>query len=152
MQKRAILFLAITSALLILYSAGPALALSTGLHVDPGMISSPGGTTTITLVTPVRATGTLTVTNPNGTKWTASIDTGPSSPHTQTWKFPDDFPTGDTNSVGSYDVVAELTMQVSIYTWKTCFEVEFFVIPTAPLGILGILAACFAGLAVKRLH
>jgi len=134
-----------------LYLATPALALDSGIYVDPGTITVPGQSTKITLVTPLRATGTLNVTCvQSGNSWTASIDTGAASPHMQSWTFPTDFSGANTNTLGLYTVTAKITMHVGQYTWNTSFRVEFFVYPELPLGAVMAVGACFAGLAGYR--
>jgi hypothetical protein len=132
--------------LFVLCSAAPALALVPGLYVNPGTLPTPGGSTTITLVTPLRATGTLKVKCVGtGEEWLATVDTG--STGTQTWTFPSNSFVGltppNTNTMGMYDVVADIIMNVSTFKWKTTFMVEFFVIPVLPLGTLMAVVACF---------
>jgi len=150
MQKKATVVIAFTLTLFVLYSAAPALALSTGLYVDPGTITTPGGSTTITLVTPVRAVGTLTVKcDASGEEWRASIDTGVTC--IQSWTFPSSDFVGatppNTNTIGMYNVVAEISMNVGNYVWRTNFMVEFFVIPDLPFGTIMAVVACFGAVA-----
>jgi len=150
MQKKATVVIISMLTLFILYSAAPALALSTGLYVDPGTIMTPGGSTTITLVTPVRAVGTLKVKCvASGEEWSASIDTGVTG--IQTWIFPSSDFVGitppNTETLGMYDVVADIEMMVGKYVWKTTFMVEFFVIPDLPFGTVMAVVAFFGAAA-----
>lgn len=138
--------LALALTLFVLCSAAPALALFPGLHVNPGTITTPGGSTNITLITPLRAVGTIKVKClASGQEWSATVDTG--STGMQTWTFPSSSFVGltppNTNTVGMYDAVADITMNISRFTWKTRFMVEFFVIPDLPFGTLMAVVACF---------
>jgi len=144
MQKnKTIALLVAILTLLVIHLAKPALALDPGLYVVPGTITTPGDSTKITLVTPLRAIGKLTVKCvASGDEWYASIDTGWT--HVQIWKFPDDFPGADTYTLGKYDVVADITMNVTkTIRWTTTFMVVFFVVHDLPFGTIMALVACF---------
>ena len=125
------------------------------ISVNPAVISTPGGTTTITLHTDLDATGTLSVKDPNGNTWVAdtaiNCNDGPGNfGGSQTWTYPDDFTGADSNTVGSYDVTADVTMSVGKYKWHTTFMVEFFVIPELPLGIIAATTAGFAAFGITK--
>jgi hypothetical protein len=148
MQKNRLMLTLLVVALFTSYAGPIALAsLSPGIYTDPGTISVPGLSTTITLVTPLKATGTLTITDPNGNRYTAAISTtkmGPSD-WEQSWVFPDNFTSqgANTDTTGTYDVTANITMTIGRYVWKTMFEVVFFVVPDLPFGTLMAVVACF---------
>jgi len=145
MQKnKTIAVISTIVTLFILYSTTQAQAPLpiSGLFVNPGTITTPGGSTAILLITPTRAIGTLTVKClASGNEWSTSIDTGLIG--MQSWTFPDDFPGADTNTLGMYYVSAEITMMVGKYTWRTTFRVEFFVIPDLPFGTIMAVVALF---------
>jgi len=142
MKNKSLALAVVVVALFLSYALATVQALNPGIYVDPGTITVPGGSTTITLVTPKRATGTLTVKCiASGKSWTTAVDTGTS--HQEIWKFPDDFPTADTYTNGMYDVTADITMNVGRFKWVTSFEVQFFVVPDLPLGTLMAVVACF---------
>jgi len=150
MQKsKALVVMAAILVFFVICSARPAFALPPtppGLYVDPGVIDIPGGSTDITLITPVRALGTLTVKCvASSNSWSTSIDTG--STCKQEWTFPDDFPGADTNTIGMYDVIADITMNVGKFKWVTSFMVEFFVVPDLPFGTIMAIIACFVAVA-----
>jgi hypothetical protein len=156
-QKNRLMLVLLVVALFASYVGSIALAsLSPGIYADPGTISVPGLSTTITLVTPLKAKGNLTVTDPNGNHYTAAISTTKVGPGDweQSWVFPDDFTSqgANTYTVGTYDVTANVTMNVGKYVWKTMFEVVFFVVPDLPFGTLMAVVACFgAFLGYKKL-
>jgi hypothetical protein len=148
-MKRKALSLMLLLGFLAMWTAS-VYAYNNSISVNPAVINPAGGSTTITLETARAATGTLTVTSPDGyTSWSISISQ-PAGP--KDYVFPTDFPpSANTTVIGSYEVKANILMYIGIYTWRTTFQVEFFTIPVAPLGIVGIIGALFAGLAVKKL-
>lgn len=150
MQKNKSLTLAfLVVALFLSYAAATVYATHpTGIYVNPGTITTPGQSTNITLVTPRAATGTLNVTCvASGNSWTRPINTAwNGTDYTQAWTFPTDFSGANTNTLGLYDVVANLTMSVGRFVWKTEFEVQFFVVPDLPLGTLMAVVACFGAI------
>jgi len=122
------------------------------ISVDPPVINA-GGTTMITLTTERNATGTLTVTDPNGNSWVANNPINIPNPAggSQSWVFPTDFPAGaNTNTVGSYNVTADVTMTIGPIIWHTEFKVEFFVIPEVPFGVVMATIASFAAFGIIK--
>jgi hypothetical protein len=149
-MKRRLAFLALLVSLLAMWATS-VYAYNNGIGTNPSIIDPPGGSTTITLETTAAATGTLSVTAPDGhTIWTISVNQ-PAGP--KNYVFPDDFlatnPSANTTAIGSYDVEADIA--ILGYTDHATFTVEFFSVPVTPLGIVGILGACFAALGVKRI-
>jgi len=133
----------LATALLVVGSVQLALAVNK-LSVNPGYILI-GQKVTITLTTERAATGTITVTqNATGNSWSININV-PAG--TNTWTFPDDWlatnPGANTNELGYYDVLADITMKISKYTWKTQFQAGFLVIPE-PFGPIMAIIACFS--------
>jgi hypothetical protein len=147
-MKRKALSLMLLLGFLAMWTAS-VYAYNNTMTVNPAVINPPGGSTTITIETTASAAGTLTVTSPDGyTSWSISISQ-PAGP--KDYVFPTDFPpSANTTAMGKYDVTADVTIALTGYHWKTTFQVSFFVIPVAPLGVVGILGACFAALGVSK--
>ena len=123
-----------------LTSAG--VTLSNRIDATPAIINL-GNPITVTLTTVGPAAGTITVTQRStGNSWTINIAQGAGS---TAYVFPTAWPAGaNTNTAGAYDVLADITIAGLKYTWKTQFQVEFFVVPELPLGILMATVASFA--------
>jgi len=130
----------LATALLVVGSVQLALAVNK-LSVNPGYILI-GQKVNITLTTELAATGTITVTqNATGNSWSININVPAGS---NSWTFPDDWPAGaNTDELGYYDVLADITMKISKYTWKTQFQAGFLVIPE-PFGPIMAIIACFS--------
>ncbi len=104
------------------------------------------------------ASGWIYVIGPTGDKWRNEVSIG-SAGGTQSWDFPDETwewvegpgsqVDANTDTLGSYQVEAYL--DIGIYE-DLFFAVPFFVIPFGPLGALGIIGSCFAGLGAFRLY
>ena len=126
----------------------PALA-ENKISVSPSVINV-GGSTTITLTTESAATGSLKVKDPNGNEWTAgtAVNIGPGG-GSQSWVYPVDFTGADSNTEGSYDVTADVDLDIG-RPWHTTFMVEFFVIPELPLGIIAATTAGFAAFGITK--
>ena len=121
---------------------------SNTLDVTPAIINL-GGQVTITLTTVGAAAGTIKVTQKSTmASWTINIAQGAGS---TSYVFPTVWPAGaNTNAVGAYDINATITIAGVPSTWKTMFQVEFFVVPELPLGILMATLASFAALGILK--
>jgi hypothetical protein len=149
MQKnRSIVLVGLVFALFLSYAATTVMA-ANSITVSQGVISV-GGTEVITVTTDAKASGPLKVKDPNGNTWTASADISiPAGGGSDSRTYPTDFPGADTNTVGSYETEADLTIgKVS----GVIFRVEFFAYPDLPFGTLMAVVACFgAFLGYKKL-
>jgi len=143
MQKK-ILSLGFLLIMTLLIIGGIQLVLAVNeISVNPGYIL-PGEKVTITLTTEKAATGTITVTQiATGDSWTINIAVPAGS---KSWTFPDDWiptnPTANTDELGLYKVLADITIELYKYKWETQFETGFLVIPE-PLGPIMAIIACF---------
>jgi hypothetical protein len=146
MTLGAMSFVVLLELLLPLVSV--ASAVSNSIDVTPAIINL-GGQVTITLTTVGAAAGTLTVTQKSTmTSWTINIAQGAGS---TAYVFPTVWPAGaNTNAVGAYDVLATISIAGLPHTWNTQFQVEFFVVPELPLGILMATLASFAALGILK--
>lgn len=118
---------------LIVFSLPVLLALpasaTNGISVNPPVINA-GETVNITVTTELSANGTLTVTDPNGTSWSAPLNITGTRGGTQTWTFPENFTGANTTTDGSYNITAAMTMNMTgTRTWNTEFKINFIVIP-----------------------
>lgn len=155
MQKNKLITLTAFAMVLFLFYTAATVHAINQINVNPEIIN-PGQHTTITLSTGKPATGNLSVKDPNGNIWasTIPINIPGATGGTQSWDYFTDFEEGaNTNTPGSYDVIANVTIDLDTIEWTTEFKIEFFVIPDLPLGTLMAVVACFgAVISYKKLR
>jgi hypothetical protein len=126
-----------------------AAAVTVGVTCNPEVIPSPGGKTTITVTCDTARSGSITVTTPGGDNPSSVDITIPSGGEPVSKVYPTDFPPpASTAEMGEYEVVVVLTG----YRYTTKFWVSFTVVPQTPLGVIAVIAACFAAFGIKRIQ
>jgi len=151
MTLGAIFFVVLMELLLPLVSVASATD-NNQIDVTPAIINL-SGQVNITLTTVGPAVGTIKVTqNATGESWLTPVNQ-PAGP-TQ-YVFPSGIWIGatppNTNVEGSYDVLANITIKIfGDWVWSTKFQVEFFVVPELPLGVLMATIASFAAWGMLR--
>ncbi len=168
MQKKLLPILAV-GVLAVALSSMPMARASTGLTVNPYVIASPGGTTTLTLTIDIPAGVTTqllywNISEPDGDTCTITvplIETGPTSV-TVSKTYPTDAALAynsandgcDTNDVGgTWYVYAAIITNADVWSFFDDFTLSFHVIPESAIGIAAISGAglaTFAGYKVLR--
>jgi hypothetical protein len=124
-----------------------AVAVTISVTCNPQVIPSPGGTTTITVTCDQEGSGSITVITPGGDNPSSVSISIPPGGGSVSKVYPTDFPPpASTAETGEYEVAVVL----SGYKYTASFWVSFEVVPQTPLGVIAVIAACFAALGVKR--
>lgn len=134
--------------ILILMLIDIAAAVTVSVTCNPQVIPSPGGTTTITVTCDQAGSGSITVITPGGdnpSSVSISVPAGGSVSKVYPTNFLSPASTAET---GDYEVVVILSGQ----QYHAGFWVSFTVVPQTPLGVIAVIAACFAALGIKRVQ
>jgi hypothetical protein len=124
-------------------------AVTISVTCNPQVIPSPGGTTTITVTCDQGGSGSITVITPGGDNPSSISISIPARGGSVSKVYPTDFPSpASTAETGEYEVVVVL----SGYKYTASFWVSFMVVPQTPLGVIAVIAACFAALGIKRVQ
>jgi len=134
--------------ILILMLIDIAAAVTVSVTCNPQVIPSPGGATTITVTCDLAGSGSITVITPGGSSSAVAISI-PSGGGSASKVYPTEFPSpASTAEMGEYQVVVFLSGQ----QYHAGFWVSFTVVPQTPLGVIAVIAACFAALGIKRVQ
>lgn len=136
-----------TVVLLTFIFLGVAHAWEVGVTCNPEVISTPNGTTTITVTSDEDAGGTITVYTPGVDQASMVGITIPAGESIQK-VYPTDFPDpANTSEVGEYEVVVYL-QAAGEKSKRACFWVSFNVIPEVRYGTVMATVACLVAMTV----
>lgn len=140
-MKKKILFMAVFIAFSAFLSIGLVNAYQVEVTCTPKIITTPGGSTTITVSCDKDVSGSITVITPiSHTPYTVSITVSAGGSTSKV--YPAHF-SGDSTEVGEYEVI----VLVGNEEFRAAFWVYFEVIPEVPLGTIMATVACFGALA-----
>lgn len=143
-MKKILLPIMVILALLLIEIAR---AVTISVTCNPQVIPSPGGTTTITVTCDQAGSGSITVINPGWDDPSSVSITVPAGGGSVSVEYPTDFQSpASTAEMGEYQVIVSL----SGYKYTATFWVSFTVVPETPLGVIAMIAACFAALGIKK--
>jgi len=142
-MKKKFLITLVLMSLLAFLAIGIVNAPEVGVTCNPETITTPGGTTTITVSSDENVDGSITVITPiTHTPYVVSITvTGGGS---TSKVYPTDFTGASSTEIGEYEVIVSVANE----EFRACFWVYFEVIPEIPFGTIMATVASFAALGV----